>query len=142
MSNIQAALLLPQFERMAAKLDQRAALAQHYDERLGNISGITTPATRPNSLHCRHLYPVRVPAESRDCVIESLKAEQIGCVVNYRAVHLLHYFRETFGHKRGDFPIAERIGDEILSLPFYPGMPLEDVDIVADALERALARNS
>jgi UDP-4-amino-4-deoxy-L-arabinose-oxoglutarate aminotransferase len=84
---------------------------------------------------------VRVAGEKRDDVIELLKADQIGCVVNYRAVHLMQYFREHYGHKPGDFPVAERMGDETISLPFYPGMALSDVDIVADALERALTRN-
>lgn len=139
MSNIQAALLLPQFARMDAKLAERERLAERYEKRLRNLPGVVRLATRPDSVHCRHLYPVRVPAEKRDRVIEALKVEQIGCVVNYRPVHLMQYFRETFSHRRGEFPIAEQIGDEVLSLPFYPGMPLEDVDIVASALERALS---
>ena len=141
MSNIEAALLLPQFDRLAHKLDQRALLAQRYNEKLAAIAGVRRPAALPNTVHSRHVYPVRVASEKRDAVIEALKSEQIGCVVNYRAVHLLQYFREHFGHKRGEFPQAERIGDETISLPFYPGMPHDDVDIVANALERALMRN-
>jgi dTDP-4-amino-4,6-dideoxygalactose transaminase len=142
MSNIEAALLLPQFERIKAKLDQRTFLAQRYDERLARIPGVGRPASLPSTVHSRHVYPIRVSAEKRDHVIQALKADQVGCVVNYRAVHLMQYFRENFGHSRGDFPNAERMGDETLSIPFYPGMPLDDVDIVADALERALTRNS
>lgn len=142
MSNIEAALLLPQFDRMARKLEQRTALAQRYDERLAVVPGVQRPGALPNTIHSRHVYPVRVAGEKRDRVIEALKAEQIGCVVNYRAVHLMQYFREHFGHKPGDFPVAESIGDETISLPFYPGMPLKDVDVVVDGLERALTRNS
>ncbi len=142
MSNIEASLLLPQFDRIAAKLKQRQSLAQRYDERLADVPGVIRPASMPNTVHSRHVYAVRVAGEKRDEVIDSLKAEQIGCVVNYRAVHLMQYFREHFGHKPGDFPVAERIGDETISLPFYPGMPLEDVDVVCEALERALTRNS
>jgi UDP-4-amino-4-deoxy-L-arabinose-oxoglutarate aminotransferase len=141
MSNIEAALLLPQFDRLAAKLEQRTALARRYDERLAALPGVRIPGKRPDTVHSRHVYPVRVAGHKRDSVIESLKGEQIGCVVNYRAVHLMQYFRERFGHKPGDFPETERIGDETISLPFYPGMALEDVDIVADSLERALTRN-
>ncbi|MGO9397887.1 MAG: DegT/DnrJ/EryC1/StrS family aminotransferase [Xanthobacteraceae bacterium] len=141
MSNIEAALLLPQFDRIEAKLEQRTALARRYDERLAAVPGVRRPGTLPNTIHSRHVYAVRVAGEKRDDVIELLKAEQIGCVVNYRAVHLMQYFREHYGHKPGDFPVAERMGDETISLPFYPGMALSDVDIVADALERALTRN-
>jgi UDP-4-amino-4-deoxy-L-arabinose-oxoglutarate aminotransferase len=142
MSNIEAALLLPQFDRLAAKLDQRQRLAEAYDQRLSKIPDVTCPATRTDAVHARHLYAVRVPAAKRDRVVESLKADQVGCVVNYRAVHLMQYFRRHHGHGPGDFPVAERIGDEIISLPFYPGMPHEDIDLVALALQRALERNS
>jgi dTDP-4-amino-4,6-dideoxygalactose transaminase len=63
-----------------------------------------------------------------------LQEREIGVMVNYRAIHLLTYFRETFGFKPGDFPIAERIGDSTISLPFYPAMPAEHVDYLAEAL--------
>jgi dTDP-4-amino-4,6-dideoxygalactose transaminase len=142
MSNIEAALLLPQFDRIAHKLEQRTALAERYDERLAAVPGVRRPGALPNTVHSRHVYPVRVAGEKRDPTIEALKSERIGCVVNYRAVHLMQYFRDQFGYKSGDFPVAERIGDETISIPFYPGMPLDDVDVVVDALERALTRNS
>jgi len=58
-------------------------------------------------------------------------------VVNYRAIHLLSYFRERYGFRRGQFPHAEKIGDSTLSLPFYPNMPLEHADRVAQALRQA-----
>jgi dTDP-4-amino-4,6-dideoxygalactose transaminase len=141
MSNIEAALLLPQFDRVDEKLERRTRLAQRYDERLAVVPGVIRPGKLPETVHSRHVYPVRVAAEKRDPVIEMLKSEQIGCVVNYRAVHLMQYFRDNYGHAQGDFPIAERIGHETISLPFYPDMPLDDVDVVAEALERALTRN-
>ena len=51
-------------------------------------------------------------------------------------------FRETFGFRAGDFPVAERIGDESLSLPFYPNMPREHADFVVDELARVLERSA
>jgi UDP-4-amino-4-deoxy-L-arabinose-oxoglutarate aminotransferase len=142
MSNIEAALLLPQFARLAAKLGQREKLAHAYDQRLANIPGVMRPATRARAVHARHVYTVRVAAEKRDRVVEALKEDQVGCVVNYRPVHLMQYFRDRYGYKRGDFPIAEHIGDETISLPFYPGMPYSDVELVADTLARAIERNN
>ena len=133
---------LPQFDRIDEKLDRRTRLAKRYDERMGEVPGVIRPGNLPNAVHSRHVYPIRVAVEKRDRVIESLKSEQVGCVVNYRAVHLMQFFREKYGFAVGDFPVAERIGNETISLPFYPDMPLEDVDVVAAALERALARNS
>ena len=142
MSNIEAALLLPQFDRVEEKLERRTRLAERYDDRMGKVPGVIKPGNRANAIHSRHVYPVRVAVEKRDRVIESLKNEQVGCVVNYRAVHLTQFFREKYGFAEGDFPAAERIGDETISLPFYPDMPLEDVEVVAAALERALERNT
>ena len=62
-------------------------------------------------------------------------------MVNYRAIHLLTYFRERFRHTRGDFPNAERIGDATVSLPFYPSMPTDHVDAVAEGVRAALERH-
>jgi UDP-4-amino-4-deoxy-L-arabinose-oxoglutarate aminotransferase len=67
-------------------------------------------------------------------VVAELQRREVGVVVNYRAIHLLKYFRENFGFKPGDFPVAEEIGDAALSLPFYPAMTDREIDIVADHL--------
>jgi dTDP-4-amino-4,6-dideoxygalactose transaminase len=58
--------------------------------------------------------------------------------VNYRAIHLLSYFKNTFGFQPGMFPAAERIGDCTVSLPFYPAMTEEQVAVVAEALKGLL----
>jgi dTDP-4-amino-4,6-dideoxygalactose transaminase len=62
-------------------------------------------------------------------------------MVNYRAIHLLTFFRDAYGFRAGEFPVAERLGDQNLSLPFYPGMLPEHVDRVVDELA-AILNNS
>ena len=136
MDNIQAALLLPQMERIVPKLERRHFLAAIYEKRLLEVQGVRLPATRENTVHARHLYPILVDAAIRDQVVNGLIKAGIGVVVNYRAIHLLSYFSETFGYREGDFPVAERIGNEILSLPFYPTMQEEAVHKVVDVLKR------
>jgi len=140
MSNIEAALLLPQFARLDAKLAERGALARRYVERLAAVPGIRVPtkSTGSNDLHSHHLFPIWVGDGRRDEVVAALKQRQVEVVVNYRAIHLLSYFRDTFGFKPGDFPIAEEIGDAAISLPFFPRMSLEDVDTVVDHLHSIL----
>lgn len=134
LSNIQAAMLLPQFERIETNLHKREALAQRYTDRLTGISGVKVMGTRSGARHARHLFPVRIAAGSRDVVLEQLKSAGVETVVNYRAIHLLTYFKRLLGRNPGDFPIAERIGDQVISLPFYPNMPLEHVDRVCNIL--------
>lgn len=139
MSNIEAALLLPQFGRLTAKLAEREALGRRYAQKLAAISAIRLPtqSTGLNDVHARHLFPIWISGR-RDEVVAELQKRDIGVVVNYRAIHLLKYFRDNFGFKPGDFPVAEDIGDSTLSLPFYPGMTLQEVDNVVDHLHTIL----
>jgi dTDP-4-amino-4,6-dideoxygalactose transaminase len=138
MDNIQAALLLPQMDRLEENWRKRKELAEYYESRLWDIPNLSRPATLPDVEHAWHLFPVWIGDGQRDRVIEQLQSEGVSVMVNYRAIHLLTYFREIFGFREGQFPIAEKIGDASLSLPFYPNMPREHCDIVADALARAL----
>ena len=134
MSNVEAALLLPQFERMEAKLARRHALASRYEQAFAGMDGIKLPRARPDSIHARHVFTVWCDGCARDDLIAHLHGERIGAVVNYRPIHLMSYFIERYGYRRGDFPIAEWIGERTVSLPLYPDMPLDDVDVVAEAV--------
>lgn len=138
MSNIQAAILLPQFERVEENLRRRRDLANQYHRTLAGIEGLKIPNSRSNAGHARHLYTVWIENGRRDTVLSKLKAGGIECVVNYRPIHMMSYFRDRYGFKAGAFPNAERIGEETLSLPFYPTMPDEFVGVVADAIADAL----
>jgi dTDP-4-amino-4,6-dideoxygalactose transaminase len=141
MSNVEAALLLPQFERMEAKLARRHALANRYEHAFTEMGGLKLPCSRPDSVHARHIYTVWCDGCARDELMTHLHGERIGAVVNYRPIHLMSYFVERYGYRRGDFPIAEWIGERTISLPFYPDMPLDDVDVVAEAVERFLRQS-
>ena len=141
MSNIEAALLLPQFERMEAKLARRHALAARYDDAFATMHGIKVPSPRADSVHARHVYTAWCEDCPRDDMIAHLYSEGIGAVVNYRPIHLTSYFVQKYDYRSGAFPNAEWIGERTVSLPFYPDMPLADVDVVTKAMERCLNRN-
>ncbi len=138
MSNIQAGLLLPQMDRLEGNWQKRDALARRYEESLSGIAGLMLPKALPGVHHARHLFTIRVRDGLRDQVLKGLQKAGIGVAVNYRAIHLLTYFRKTFGFKDGDFHIAEQIGNETISLPFYANMPLEHVEIVTATLKDLL----
>ena len=138
MSNIEAALLVPQFSRVDRKLAEREAMARRYDKRLAQIPGVVLPASRPDVVHARHLYTIWLDTMPRDRLIARLHEERIGAVVNYRAVHLMSYFVEKYRYRPHSFPNAEWIGDRTVSLPFYLGMPEAHIGIVADAVARAV----
>ncbi|MGB7923972.1 MAG: DegT/DnrJ/EryC1/StrS family aminotransferase [Pyrinomonadaceae bacterium] len=138
MSNIEAALLLPQMQRLEENWRKRDALARVYERALSEIGGLSLPRLLPGVRHARHLFTVRILNGRRDQAVKGLQDAGIGAMVNYRAIHLLTYFRETFGFREGDFPISEQIGNETLSLPFYANMPHEHVEIVAQTLRDIL----
>jgi len=135
MDNIQAALLLPQCKRIADNLAKRRTLAEAYRNQLKGTPGLGWPESAPNSEHARHLFTIWVSENRRDSIILALQAAGIGATVNYRAIHLLTYFKETFGFKRGDYPNAENIEDATISLPLYPKLPLDAVYEVTDSLK-------
>ena len=62
--------------------------------------------------------------------------------MNYRAVHLLKFYRETFDYKEGVFPNAERIGDSTISIPLYPKLTNGEIDYVIKYLIKAVSKHS
>jgi dTDP-4-amino-4,6-dideoxygalactose transaminase len=141
MSNIEAAILLPQLQRLERKLDERQVLAARYVERLQGIPGVRVPAQAAGqgSVHAHHVFPIWIESNQRDAVVVALQQAGVEVVVNYRPIHLTDHFRRTFGHAEGDFRVAERLGDQCISLPYYPGMLLPDIDLVAARLARIMA---
>lgn len=134
MDNIQAAMLLPQMDRLVSSWERRARLARRYREGLEPIAGVSGPSVVPGGRHAEHLLTIWVEPAIRDAVIEGLKQKKVGIIVTYRAVHLTTYFRRQFGYARGRFPKAERIGDSTISLPLYPTMPERYVSEVLSRL--------
>lgn len=142
LSDINAALLIGQIPRLAAQLERREAIAQRYEAAFREMPDISFPVVRPGATSARHLFTIWVDPARRDGFLWELQDQGIGVAVNYRAVHLLSYYRSEFGFARGDFPHAETIGDSTLTLPLYPSMTDEDVDTVIEAVRRVAGRTA
>lgn len=137
MSNIQAALLLPQLDRIEINLEKRQRLARCYTSLLDNPS-IELLKTLDSVTHARHLFTILVDERQRDRLLVEMQARGIEATVNYMPVHLLSLFRERFGYTEGNFPTAELIGRRTISLPFYPRMPISHAEAVASAITECL----
>jgi dTDP-4-amino-4,6-dideoxygalactose transaminase len=89
-----------------------------------------------------HLYPVQILSSTvtREDVIQQLRNENIGASVHFIPVHLMSFYKQQFGYKRGDFPITEQVFERIVSLPFFPRMTDGDVARVAEAMSSILGK--
>ena len=97
-------------------------------------AGIEFPKIASGAVSARHLMTFWAPKMHRDFIISKLQEQEIGVTVNYRAVHLLKYYRDNFGYLPGDFPVAEVIGDRTISLPLYPGLSNDQVEFVGNSV--------
>jgi len=138
MDNIQAALLIPQLSKIDDYWEKRRVLYGEYIRHIKGMSGVDWPKLVRDAKSAYHLFTVWVASEKRDEMLSKLGKLGIGVAVNYRAIHLLTYFRKTFGYRAGDFPVAERIGDMTITLPFYVNLRSEQAACVAAALGRVL----
>lgn len=130
MDNIQAALLIGQLSRIEHTCARRRELADRYDEAFSGLPGIRLIQPAPGAQSARHLYTIMVDRGKRDQALAELQERSVGVAVNFRAIHLLRYYRETFGYKEGDFPEAEDIGERTISIPLYPKLGAEEQDYV------------
>jgi dTDP-4-amino-4,6-dideoxygalactose transaminase len=135
MDNIQAALLIGQLERIEDLWQRRDMLWKLYEEELSSIAGIRLLKTLLDLRHARHLFTILVSPEKRDSLLWALQDRGIGVAVNYRPIHLLKYYRETFGYHEGDYPVAEEIGKSTISLPLYPALKEEDMKYIVKVLK-------
>jgi dTDP-4-amino-4,6-dideoxygalactose transaminase len=145
MTDVQAAAGLVQLKlRLEAHNAHRRRLAHYYNQKLGELEGLTLPHESPEVKHPYHLYNIRIDQKklgiSRDEVIQKLKEDfDIWCVVHYPCVHLLEPYR-AMGHGEGECPIGETESAKIVSLPINPRMTFDDVDTVTDALKKTLRK--
>jgi dTDP-4-amino-4,6-dideoxygalactose transaminase len=145
MTDIQAALGLEQLARLAALAQRRAQIVAQYDAGLGDLAEIQRPVRRPEVRHAWHLYPIRLRLNElsidRATFIQLLKAEGIGTSVHFIPLHRQPYYRDRFGFKPLDFPIADAAYLELISLPLYTRMSERDVADVIQAVRRVVQRH-
>ena len=137
LDNLQAAILRLKLARLDGWNEERRALAARYREALGDLPLILPPLDAPRSSQVFHLFAVEV--DDRDRVLASLREHGVGAAVHYPTpVHLQPGWRHL-GYRSGDFPVAERLADRVLSLPIFPGAKEEETSHVASVLRLVLS---
>ena len=140
MSDVSARIGIAQLSQLDGFNAKRRELAGRYFERFETDFPGMLPA-RGDDGHSWHIFAPLLPFErtalSRPQFIKAMHEREIGIGVHYPAMHLFSFYRKL-GYKDGDFPNAERIGREIVTLPLFPTMQLADVDRVCDAVQELI----
>ena len=131
LDSMQAAILRVKLHYLDQWLDARRKLAALYNQLLAN-SDVVAPVEPPDYEHVYHLYVIR--SQKRDALQAHLKERGIGTALHYPAPVHLQPFYAGAGYSKGQFPEAEKLSQEILSLPMFPELSREQVEIVASEI--------
>ena len=142
LSDVLAAIALVQLDKLELHGAIRARQVALYDDGLAGLDGIIPLARDPRDTHALHLYVVRIDAEhagaTRDTYQRALADELISTSIHFLPVHTLTWFRERYP-VQAPLPVAERAGEEVLSLPLSPAHSDEDILDAIDAVRRVHA---
>lgn len=138
LTDIAAALGLAQLRKAEVMWKRRREIARRYNEAFREVPELQIPADCEHSQHAWHLYMLRLNLEQlridRAEFIEELKRRNIGTSVHFIPLHVHPYYRETYGYRPEDFPVAYGEYQREISLPIYSKMTDEDVEDVIEAV--------
>lgn len=139
MTDIQAGLLISQLDKLPMFSDRRKEIVAKYDEAFLQIPEIQVQEEIPESDTTRHLYILRMKPEmltiNRREFFDALAAENIMCNVHYIPTYYFPHY-QRLGYEKGICPNAEKLYDEMMSLPLYYGMSDQDVEDVITAVKK------
>jgi perosamine synthetase len=140
LTELQAAIGLVQLDRLGDMLAGRARVAARYREALADMEGLGLPCEdRGAERRSWFVFVVQVPhGHDRDEVIRALRDRGVQSKPYLPAIHLMSFYRETFGFREGQFPVCEDIAARSVALPFHPRLTDGEVEQVAAALRDVL----
>ncbi|MFA5261447.1 MAG: DegT/DnrJ/EryC1/StrS family aminotransferase [Candidatus Omnitrophota bacterium] len=138
LDTVQAVVLAAKLKFLDEWNQRRNTVATWYGNFIKDVPGVVPPRTLPDRTHIYQTFAVRV--KNRDAVLDELQKKGIGVLIHYPIpVHLQEAYADA-GYKKGDLPVAERVADEILSLPMFPHMSEEQVEYVCKSLKEVMTR--
>jgi dTDP-4-amino-4,6-dideoxygalactose transaminase len=142
MSDIMAGLGLSQLAKLERMQEKRKEIADYYQVEFGKLPELEIPVERDYARHAWHLYIIKLNLDKlnidRGRFIEELKKENIGTSVHFIPLHIHPYYRDKYGYKPEDFPVAKGVFERNISLPMYPKMSEQDARDVVDAVRRVI----
>ncbi|NNU90149.1 UDP-4-amino-4,6-dideoxy-N-acetyl-beta-L-altrosamine transaminase [Anoxybacillus sp. CHMUD] len=142
MTDIQAALGTSQLKKIDKFIELRRKYVAMYNEAFKDMDEVITPFQHEDGQSSWHLYIIRLKLDkltaSRREIFEALQQQNIGVNVHYIPVHLQPYYQQL-GYKKGICPNAEKLYEEMITLPLFPAMSEEDVNSVIEAVKRVVS---
>lgn len=140
MSELNAAIGSVQMDRLDEIIKKRCSVANRYNRILSRIDGVGIPYVSPNAtVMSWFVYVIRLSEDiDRDSVMEYLKQNGVACRPYFTPIHIQPYIKEMFGYEEEDFPHTAKAGRSCIALPFFNDLSDEEIEYVADTLERAI----
>lgn len=142
MTDFQAALLISQLRKLPRFSQRRKEIVKRYDEAFAEVPEILVQKEIPQSDTTRHLYIIRLNLDMLRCdrrqFFDALYAENTCPQVHYLPVYW-HSYYEKLGYKKGICPNAEKLYNEIMSIPLYPSLTDEEVEDTILAVKKVVA---
>lgn len=139
MTDMQAALGYSQLQKLDFFKKRRREVVAMYNKTFAGMKYLKTPTEPENVSSCFHLYATQINfaslGKTRSQVMAELREKGIGTQVHYIPVPTQPFYKEKYGYKDGDFPKAEKYYEQELSLPLYPGLSDDDVNMVINAVK-------
>ncbi len=132
MDGFQAAILNVKLNYLDDWNEDRRQNAHYYNELLNGLEKIIIPKEMPYGKHIYHLYVVRV--SERDKFQKFMNDAQIGTLIHYPIPLHLQKAYQYLGYKKGDFPIAEKCAQEVISLPMFPELTRQEIEYVCQKI--------
>ena len=139
LDEMQAAILRAKLPNLPKWNAEREMLAQAYLSRLDGEDGIQLPTVPINGKHVWHLFVIRLTGSGfRDLVKKRMAQQGVATACHYPVpVHMQEAFSDL-DIPLGSLPVTEQVASEILSLPLFPGMKIDEVDQVCEVLKNSL----
>lgn len=140
-TDLLASIAVEQLKKVDRFSDARRSNAQKITDGLAGVDGLVLPTVKPNRTHVYHQYTVRITDEcgvSRDDFVDKMREMGVGVGVYYpKALHSYPHIQKL-GYTIGDFPVAEKVASEVVSLPVHPGLSDEDIDAIVNSAKEVL----
>jgi dTDP-4-amino-4,6-dideoxygalactose transaminase len=136
LDTVQAAILSIKLKHLNRWNRMRQKAADIYNQLLKDIDAVIVPYALPSVKHVYHIYAIRT--SKRNELLQRLKAKNIGALIHYPMPLPLQKAYKNLRYRKEDFPVAQKVAQEIISLPMYPHLKKTQIKFVVDAIKNVI----